>query len=206
MSTKRNTPAKTPPTPLLEAALKVIVEGGIDAVRYRSVAELAGVSLGSVSYHFATREELIGAALTHYLDEATRESLALRSAFRNPKLSDVANYVTALVKRNLEDPRRWVLAEYELMVYAARNRDVAEALRRYEDTLVAEMARTLEALGADQPFAAARTIADLIRGFEVSALGTRAPNYRDFTERLSSALAGFSPRFKTQNQKRELHV
>jgi AcrR family transcriptional regulator len=44
---------------ILEAFAAEVVEGGLDEVSFRSVAERAGVSLRTVFRHFPTREELI---------------------------------------------------------------------------------------------------------------------------------------------------
>ena len=55
---------------MLEAALSIMVEDGIRAVRHRAVATRAGVSLGSTTYHFASLEELIISAFQHWRGKA----------------------------------------------------------------------------------------------------------------------------------------
>jgi AcrR family transcriptional regulator len=44
---------------ILDAALRVVVEEGADAVRMADVAEAAGVSLGSIQHHFRHRDGLL---------------------------------------------------------------------------------------------------------------------------------------------------
>ena len=44
---------------ILDAVLAIIVDEGMRAVRHRAVADRAGVSLGSTTYHFSSIEELI---------------------------------------------------------------------------------------------------------------------------------------------------
>ena len=56
---------------IVAATLGIIAEEGLDAVRHRRVAERAGVSLGSTSYHFESRDDLIEAAFLQFLDNAT---------------------------------------------------------------------------------------------------------------------------------------
>lgn len=51
---------------MLEAALQLIVEQGMRAVRHRAVAQRAGVSLGTTTYHFSSIEELIVSAFEHW--------------------------------------------------------------------------------------------------------------------------------------------
>ncbi|MAT93693.1 MAG: hypothetical protein CME59_13930 [Halioglobus sp.] len=55
---------------MLDAALAIIIEEGIRAVRHRAVAKRAGVSLGSTTYHFASIEELIISAFEHWRSKA----------------------------------------------------------------------------------------------------------------------------------------
>src|ERR1044071_9508632 len=50
---------------ILEAALRVIGRSGREAVTHRAVAEEAGVPLGSTTYYFDSRDDLLGQALEH---------------------------------------------------------------------------------------------------------------------------------------------
>ncbi|OXM70261.1 TetR/AcrR family transcriptional regulator [Amycolatopsis vastitatis] len=50
---------------LVEAAAKLLVEGGFDAVRHRAVAERAGLPLASTTYYFDSLEDLVTAAVEH---------------------------------------------------------------------------------------------------------------------------------------------
>src|SRR3990170_176069 len=43
---------------ILAATLRLIAAEGLDAVRHRRVADMAEVSLGSTTYHFASRDGL----------------------------------------------------------------------------------------------------------------------------------------------------
>ena len=45
---------------ILEAALRVIGRSGRQAVTHRAVAEEAGVPLGSTTYYFDSRDDLLG--------------------------------------------------------------------------------------------------------------------------------------------------
>src|SRR4051812_50083921 len=51
---------------LVEAAAKLLVEGGFDAVRHRAVAERAGLPLASTTYYFDSLEDLVTAAVEHH--------------------------------------------------------------------------------------------------------------------------------------------
>src|SRR5216683_6190819 len=48
---------------LIEVTIELVAREGIDAVTHRRVAELAQVPLGSTTYYFASREEMLVEAL-----------------------------------------------------------------------------------------------------------------------------------------------
>lgn len=57
MATRRHDPDRRPR--IIEAALEVITEHGVAGCTHRSVAAHAGVPLGSMTYHFHSREQLL---------------------------------------------------------------------------------------------------------------------------------------------------
>jgi AcrR family transcriptional regulator len=74
MVEKSGRPSKK--TALLEAAIQVAAQGGVEALTIESLAEAAGVTKGGVQYHFHTKdalyEELLEYALSLF-DEALEE-------------------------------------------------------------------------------------------------------------------------------------
>ena len=173
---------------LMRAVLRVIVRGGVDQVRYRSVAEEAGVSLGTVSYHYRNREELIVAALKYYLAENLRQLFLIKDQFKTRNFEDVANYLVAICKKDFKDKNKLVIAEYELLVFAARNEEVAEAVEAHENIGIAELAKALEQAGIEKPFMMAQTLAELIRGFQLTNLGNKKIEYKNLYMRILTLL------------------
>ena len=51
---------------LLQTTLRLIADDGIDAVTHRSVAEAANVPLGSTTYWFSSRQEMLREALEYF--------------------------------------------------------------------------------------------------------------------------------------------
>lgn len=68
-------PATTSADALLDALVGVVVDRGLDAVSVRTVAAAAGVSIGAVQYHFATKDELLHAAYRRTIDQFTARAL-----------------------------------------------------------------------------------------------------------------------------------
>jgi len=181
------------PIPILEATLRVIVQGGVNAVRYRDVAAEAGIALGTISYQFPSREELIRAAFQHFLTENTNTMRAVASARAIETPRDVAALCVELLRADFANPDKPYVAEYELMAYAARDEAVASALAASDRTLVLEVGAVLEQVGIRSPFAAAQTLIDVIRGYQLTALGKREPDLDGLQTRLTRLLTALGP-------------
>ncbi len=180
-------------SPILEATLRVIAEGGVNAVRYREVAAEAGVSLGTVSYQYPSREELIRAAFRHFLTEDTHAIRALASARTIATPEDVASVCVELLRATVGKPGKPHLAEFELLVYAARDDVVAEALAESDRAIALEIAAVLDRVGIQSPFAAAQTLIEVIRGFQLTTLGKPEPDLDDLENRLTRLLTALGP-------------
>lgn len=173
---------------VLEATLHLIARGGVDAVRYRDVSRESGVPLGTVSYHYPARDDLIHAAFAHFLEQNTASIAALESRLAVDEIDEVADLLTELLRADLDDPSRRFLAEYELIVYASRDPVIAESLAAWDRATVAALARTLEKLGMPAPLAAAQTLVDLLRGFQLANLGRDRHELDDFHSRVRRLL------------------
>jgi AcrR family transcriptional regulator len=68
------------PTDWLNAALKALERGGLDAVRVVALSEALGASRGSFYWHFRDRADLLGRMLEHWEAEITDRVLAATHA------------------------------------------------------------------------------------------------------------------------------
>lgn len=62
---------------LLDTALELILEGGVESLTYEALAERSGLSKGGVLYHFPSRDDLVRAIREHVRERyraARRES------------------------------------------------------------------------------------------------------------------------------------
>ncbi|MFI0236862.1 TetR/AcrR family transcriptional regulator [Streptomyces sp. NPDC016845] len=80
---------------IIDAAIRVVGEKGIAGLSHRTVAAEAGVPLGSTTYHFATLDELMVAALRQ-ANEGFAKAVAARAAFQDPTL-DLADELAGLL-------------------------------------------------------------------------------------------------------------
>jgi DNA-binding transcriptional regulator YbjK len=174
---------------LLDATLRIIAAGGVDAVRARRVATEAGAPLGSVSYWFEGREALIRGAFVHFLEANTGflEAILAMQPVECPE--DLVNLLVQMVQLEFMDRSR-VLAEYELLLAAARDPVLAETLARWEATVLDVLAGLFDALGGETPRASARTLLEYVRGYELRALAQSEPDLADLRIRLTTLIHG----------------
>jgi len=159
---------------ILRGTLGLVADEGVAAVSNRRVAAAAGVSLGSLTYHFPNQAELLRESLLLYVSEEVErlEALAATLRSRDPSAEEVVGEVEALIARPTGGPGP--LAELELHLQAARDPQLQEASRRCfaaYDTLAAD---ALTALGVPDPARHSGAVVALIAGLGLRRLGTGA--------------------------------
>jgi AcrR family transcriptional regulator len=177
---------------ILGATLEIIASHGIDAVTHRRVAERAGVSPGSTTHHFASREELLRAAFRFYLEHADRLLTTIdaenRASVSDP-LERVRRFATETIRREFIEPgARFIRAEHEMLLFASTDDELASFVRAWESRWVASIAGDFEAAGWPRPVEAARTLMNLIRGYELERLLDPQADAAEFGRRLDPLL------------------
>lgn len=103
---------------IIEAALDIMAEHGLANTTHRRVAELADVSLGSMTYHFNGMDELIAQAFSR-LAATTTDQFTCRMAQARDK-DEARDAVVELICGDVwANPRNMRLV-YELYANAAR--------------------------------------------------------------------------------------
>ncbi|UYB43079.1 TetR family transcriptional regulator C-terminal domain-containing protein [Streptomyces sp. Je 1-4] len=152
---------------IIDAAITVVGERGIAGLSHRSVAAAADVPLGSTTYHFATLDELLVAALRQSnvvcLDDFARWVDGIDPA------APLAEEVARLVEDTLTGDRRRMELEYELYLAALRH----EAVRPIAAECLDEMVRLLGQRIGD--LRTARTVVALTDGLVLQHLLTGQP-------------------------------
>ncbi len=169
--------------------MRIVAEGGPDAITFRAVAAAARVPLGLLTYHFESREDLLRQAFRLYLSEAVRVISDLESRTRLHSAADVAEFVLEVARREFTDDPAMVRVEYELILYAGRDPELAREFNTYERWMETRLAASLEGLGTSRPIDAARTIIDLVRGFEIERLTHTEAQFADLRRRLGLVIA-----------------
>jgi hypothetical protein len=96
---------------ILEAALRVVAEGGPDAITFRRVAADAEVPLGLLTYHFDSREDLLRQAFRLYLSEAVAFMSGIEDEKSPHTPESVVDMVLEITRREFSDDPAMVRVE-----------------------------------------------------------------------------------------------
>ncbi|MFE0047055.1 TetR/AcrR family transcriptional regulator [Streptomyces albireticuli] len=168
---------------IIAATEQVIAERGIEGLTHRAVAEKAGVPLGATTYHFATKDDLITAALQRAVD---RYAAYLEDwAARRPGLT--ADQLTVLLTDVLLDcfgPQRdQQVLEFELYLAALRRPTLRPVADRYIQLTIDTLAHYTDPVTAT-------TAAVAITGLTLRGLaGTQTPTRTEIETCLRRLLA-----------------
>jgi len=174
---------------ILIATLRVIAASGTDSVTHRRVAAEASVPLGSLTYYFESREDLIREAFRFYIAEANAFLLEVEREIAPTTPKGLIETILEIMRREFSEPEM-IRAEYELILHAARDAEIGRAFAAWERNLEARLAASLESMGAPRPMNGARTLLHLVRGFELQSLADRNENPADLRARLTSVVEG----------------
>jgi TetR/AcrR family transcriptional regulator, regulator of biofilm formation and stress response len=173
---------------ILEAALRVIGRSGRQAVTHRSVAEEAGVPLGSTTYYFDSRDDLLGQALEHVARKEADRYAQLGQELRKAKTPrQLADLLVDELVFEAED-RIAYIAEYELWLEAGRRPDLRDAATAWCDAVQLAVAGAMEELGSKDPATDASLVVAAMDGLGERALGRE--------DDAAQAIAEFRPQLR----------
>lgn len=177
---------------ILRITLELIGREGMGAVTNRRVATAAGVSLGSLTYHFASQVDLVRDSLLLFVgEEVSRlEGITAELRRRRPSIEQVAATVEEVVGESSN--RLQQLAETELHLRAARDPALQEASRRCFEAYEGVAEAALELLSVPQADQHARSIVALMYGLALRRLGTGEDETAGIAEALLTIVRGAS--------------
>jgi TetR/AcrR family transcriptional regulator, regulator of biofilm formation and stress response len=164
---------------LLEVTIELIGREGIDAVTHRRVAELAAVPLGSTTYYFGSREEMLVEALKAF---GRQEIAALRARLadlpaRRPSRRRYVEALVEFVAPQLGGDRWRTVAQYTLLCEAARRPELEPVAREWNQAWWAVLEESFEALQVPDPAVEARMLLAMLDGFLLEQLAAPDPDF-----------------------------
>ena len=175
---------------ILHTVLRMIASGGVDSITHRRVAEKAGIALGSTTYYFESREHMIREAFDLYILEV-KQSMASLWPNSLTSLRQLVSNLVSWTNREFEN-QELLLAEYEMVLYAARDPQVATSLHRWDESMASGLADILKKLGVKKPRDVAAILLHMIRGFELDGLSRTEIDTKQLEKRLKLVFADLS--------------
>lgn len=183
---------------ILDATVRIIGRAGVAAVTHRAVAAEAGVSLSSTTYHFASKDEIIGEALRRVaaieIESAAQDAagFAARDDVRDP--ASFAELLLDWLCPQLEGERLLtVRAGYHLQLEAAHRAELRAIHRAWTARVLDVAQAALTLCGAADPPRDAHILATMIDGLRLEQLTDPQPRFRERARpllvRLVTALA-----------------
>ncbi|MFD4403283.1 TetR/AcrR family transcriptional regulator [Nocardia sp. NPDC058499] len=168
---------------LVAAAAELLLEGGFDAVRHRSVATRAELPLASTTYYFESLEDLIARAVEFSGNaelEAMRRRVGEVTHRRRGAEATVDLVLDLLIGSDGVDDgaRGRLIARYERTVASARHpelREVQLRLRGQLDELLADVLRRSDRIVRPEQL---RRLVAVVDGAAVAALSEPDPQPR----------------------------
>ncbi|MGB1297373.1 MAG: TetR/AcrR family transcriptional regulator [Psychrobium sp.] len=153
---------------ILEATLVVILESGIRAVKYKTVAEIAGVTQSAVAYYFSGITDLIEQAFRFYFDKYKVEMAYTRqlgqellSGMDEQKLTttsgrqqfaiDYAKALMQLLSTNQEELRVYLLLDRIFRNETLINRGLYQILKVQDQYDIDAVTEVFTALKTNNP-------------------------------------------------------
>ncbi len=117
---------------ILEAALAVFTENGIDHARMEDIAHEAGLSKGTLYLYFESKEALLFAMLEYLFDEYFQTAQEVMPEDEGSVAQRLYGLADAFVSYSQEFSDIWPLS-YEIYAWALREKAVRERVREYFD-------------------------------------------------------------------------
>lgn len=134
---------------LVEATQRVLANEGVEAVTTARVAEVAGVSIGSLYQYFPSREALIAAVIDHKLEADVRELLPLIEALRHASLDEGIRGLVELTVRFYRDETPLYREMIAALATVEREAHVRRMIEGFDGVIVQVLAPHREQLRAD---------------------------------------------------------
>ncbi len=134
----------------IDAAVEALLREGPDGVAVQPLARQLGATKGSFYWHFASRDDLLRAALARWEAVATDDVIAAVEAAADTPGGRAALLIAEVTARSQERPGEL------LLLAGTAHPDVGDAVERVTQRRIDYLARVLRASGLTQAVAARR--------------------------------------------------
>lgn len=154
---------------LTEALFDIAAARGLDAASVREVATGAGVSIGAVQHHFATKDDMFAFAFAHVVDRARARIDAVD--WSNPLEQRLVDALTQLLPLDAErDREARVMTAFA--VRAANSAALSEVQRHTLEAIRADLGRALADANVPNAETRATLLLAAVDGLTLDALSS----------------------------------
>jgi len=114
------------PNKWLDAAIKTLIEEGVDAVRVERLATRMGFSRGSFYHHYQDREALLRAVLEHYLQINHQNLVEMLPVLKGTPQDKLWTLWTATASQEFRD------YDWAIRMWGMHDKHVAEVLKKID--------------------------------------------------------------------------
>jgi AcrR family transcriptional regulator len=157
-------------TEIVDAALRIIGRDGIQGVSMRAVAAEASIPLGTVTYYFVDKEELIEAAFLRHTQRETARIVTAIARLGALTPDNIARGLADFVIQGLTEYREQLVTEYQFLGASARHENLRRASAAWLQSLLAHLEASVAAFSSSSPKTDARLILAVLAGLEVDSL------------------------------------
>ena len=172
---------------LLDAAIRVLGERGVRAVTHRAVDAEAGLTIGSTTNYFPSRDALFAAIVERFAERERQnfEDLAVTVSPRSP--AELGRALGAAVRDSVGPNRTLTLCRYALLVESANNPALRVQIAATGARVGAWMTNWLRVVGSSDPDREVHLLGNYVTGMVLHQLAMPDPNF-DPTDKLVALL------------------
>ncbi len=162
------------PLKLAESAFKLFSRHGIDQVSLDQVAARAGVTKGSLYWHFKSKHEVVKAACAHYYRTYLRRINVDAAAISNP-LQRLEHILRLSVRTCLLDAENRIFT-MEIFTRSIHDEEIRQGWRQFYDSVrefyigLVEAARLAGDLDVSDPEASVNLMLETMEGIKLRAM------------------------------------
>lgn len=178
------------------ATLDALAEKGVSAVTHRAIAEKAGVSLASTTYHFETKTDLLIKTFEWMVDQFEQSYRARLDNEQIKRLDGkrLINYLIDVYHTERALDVKGMVAWYEFVIEALRQPELQHAVRKWCRQTIDFYGALFEQAGIADPQVSANRYLDFIVGWDffIVCRGQKKSNiqgYETLVRRLFSGLS-----------------
>jgi DNA-binding transcriptional regulator YbjK len=149
---------------IVEATLRIIGRSGAAAVTHRAVAAEAGVSLASTTYYFDSKDALVHEALELVIDRSVAVVADHTRVTGTISADELVERLVRLTQAQLDDIDAPLIAQFELVIEAARRPALRPLAERWEAAYMESLVALVEAAGVAEPDHVCEILATLLEG------------------------------------------